>query len=395
MRRFVSSIFLFLCAVIALADVSGIDNVIYLSPSAAKPNSEATLSFKMKNTVGIRGFQFDLYLPNGVTAVKTGIGKLKASLSSGRRADSDQHTLTVSERPDGAIRFLCGSMDDETFTGSDGEVATLTIAVGDLAVGDKNVILRNIKLTETDISKSYTTDELVSTLTISSQESGDVNDIDNVIYLSPSAANPNSEATLSFKMKNTVGIRGFQFDLYLPNGVTAVKTGTGKLKASLSSGRRPEGDQHTLTVSERPDGAIRFLCGSMEDETFTGSDGEVATLTIVVGNVAEGDKEIALRNIKLTETDISKSYTTNELVSTLTISLQKRGDANGDGTVTVTDIAVVVNHILQLQNTNFSSYGADANGDGSVTVTDIGVIVDMILGNNNANSRELKGLEPQ
>ena len=88
------------------------------------------------------------------------------------------------------------------------------------------------------------------------------------------------------------------------------------------------------------------------------------------------------------------------------------GDANGDGTVTVTDIAVVVNHILQLQNTNFSSYGADANGDGSVTVTDIGVIVDMIcdgsvtvtdigvivdmiLGNNNANSRELKGLEPQ
>jgi hypothetical protein len=36
----------------------------------------------------------------------------------------------------------------------------------------------------------------------------------------------------------------------------------------------------------------------------------------------------------------------------------------------------------------------DANGDGSVTVTDIGVIVDMILGNT-ANSRELKGLEPQ
>ena len=59
MRRFISSIFLFLCAVIALADVSGIDNVIYLSPSAAKPNSEATLSFKMKNTVGIRGFQLD------------------------------------------------------------------------------------------------------------------------------------------------------------------------------------------------------------------------------------------------------------------------------------------------------------------------------------------------
>ena len=59
-----------------------------------------------------------------------------------------------------------------------------------------------------------------------------------------------------------------------------------------------------------------------------------------------------------------------------------RGDANGDGSVSVTDIAVVVNSILQLPNSVFSFYGADANGDGSVTVTDIGVIVDIILGHN-------------
>jgi hypothetical protein len=35
-----------------------------------------------------------------------------------------------------------------------------------------------------------------------------------------------------------------------------------------------------------------------------------------------------------------------------------------------------------LHNPVFSPYGADANGDGSVTVTDIGVIVDIILGHN-------------
>lgn len=70
------------------------------------------------------------------------------------------------------------------------------------------------------------------------------------------------------------------------------------------------------------------------------------------------------------------------------------GDANGDGKVTVTDIAVVVNQILQLPNTDYSSYGADANGDGSVTVTDIGVIVDIILGNG-ANARKGDVLEPQ
>ena len=79
----------------------------------------------------------------------------------------------------------------------------------------------------------------------------------------------------------------------------------------------------------------------------------------------------------------------------LTIGNTKPGDANGDGKITVTDIAVVVNHILSIPNgADFSVIGADANGDGKITVTDIGVIVDMILGNT-AGSRELKGLEPQ
>ena len=72
------------------------------------------------------------------------------------------------------------------------------------------------------------------------------------------------------------------------------------------------------------------------------------------------------------------------------------GDANGDSNISVTDIALIVNHILSIPNgENFSVTGADANGDGEVTVTDIGVIVDMILGTNNASSRELRVLEPQ
>ena len=72
----------------------------------------------------------------------------------------------------------------------------------------------------------------------------------------------------------------------------------------------------------------------------------------------------------------------------------QRGDANADGSISVTDIAVVVNCILQLDNTGgFSEYGADANGDGQVTVTDIGVIVDKILGSPSPTPPE--GGEPQ
>ena len=81
--------------------------------------------------------------------------------------------------------------------------------------------------------------------------------------------------------------------------------------------------------------------------------------------------------------------------STLKAVFPLPGDANDDGNVTVTDIAVVVNEILQLPNTDISTDNADANSDGQITVTDIGVIVDMILGNTVAGSRKLQGLEPQ
>ena len=92
------------------------------------------------------------------------------------------------------------------------------------------------------------------------------------------------------------------------------------------------------------------------------------------------------------------AHTSDDLGSidgkTLRGVLEKRGDANADGTISVTDIAVVVNCILQLDNTgNFSLFGADANGDGQVTVTDIGVIVDKILGSPSPTTPE--GGEPQ
>ena len=88
---------------------------------------------------------------------------------------------------------------------------------------------------------------------------------------------------------------------------------------------------------------------------------------------------------------VSPSFST----STLKAVFPLPGDANDDGNVTVTDIAVVVNDILQLPNTDISTDNADANSDGQITVTDIGVIVDMILGNTAASSRKLQGLEPQ
>jgi len=154
----------------------------------------------------------------------------------------------------------------------------------------------------------------------------DLTKFDNVIYVAPQTIEPSETATtitLSICMKNTADIRGFQFDMYLPDGVTAKKNAKGKIQGiAFNADRLPEDDEHTITVSAQADGAIRFLVGSMYDETFTGNDGELMTMEVeVAANLAEGDYPIVLKNMKLTETDISKFYEAEEVITTLTISV--------------------------------------------------------------------------
>ena len=382
---------------VEVTDVSTISNVVYIGSMEEMCGSQATISLKMKNTAAIRGFQFDLYLPEGVTVVKSSKGKIQGFLSEGRLPDEDEHTLTFSEQPDGAIRFLCSSQYDETFTGNDGEIATLRVNIAeDMTDGDYPLLLKNIKLTETDISKYYQTPLVKCKLTIKTYMLGDINndgaidvsdytgvanhihgntpegfvvkaadvdesgtidvsdytgianiihtgsiygsnasramsrspkkantdisDNDNVIYIEPFAVVPGMQSTVSIKMKNTAEIRGFQFDLYLPEGVTAVKSAKGRIQGALSAGRLPEDDEHDLTFSEQADGAIRFLCSSQYDETFTGNDGEIATLQVnVAEDMTANDYPIVLKNIKLTETDIKNYYLIDEVESTLDV----------------------------------------------------------------------------
>ena len=400
-------------------DISKLPNTVYFSKTEVKSGAEETLSFNMKNTAPIRGFQFNLYLPDGVTAVKSAKGKIQASLSNGRRPYDDEHTLAVTEQEDGSLLFLCGSQYDETFTGNDGEVMTLKVKVADdMEDGDYPIILKNIKLTQTDISKYYEVAEVKSTLTVSSYMLGDINgdqkvdvsdyigvanrilgntpqgfiekagDVDesgtidvsdyigvaniiltgnihgkaasrtmkantdvsakdNVLYVEPFKAEADNQVVMSLKMKNTAEIRGFQFNLYLPEGVTVAKSSKGKILTQLSADRLPDEDEHTLAAQEQADGSVLFLCGSQYDECFTGNDGEIATITIdIASDISNGDHAILLKNIKLTETDISKYYETAEVETTITIGGKngdKWGDVNNDGVVDVADIATIIN----------------------------------------------------
>ena len=57
------------------------------------------------------------------------------------------------------------------------------------------------------------------------------------------------------------------------------------------------------------------------------------------------------------------------------------GDANGDGTVTVTDVSTTVDYMLNNSTEFINLVNADVNGDGDVNITDVTLIVNIILNN--------------
>ena len=175
MKKNIYSLILFLLAqctmsFASITDVSTIDNVIYIKPFEASAGSQTDISISMKNTANIRGFQFDLFLPEGITVVKSSKGKILGELNPERLPEEDEHQLTFSEQPTGAIRFLCSSLYDETFTGTDGEIAKLTVNISpDMAKGEYPILMKGMLLNETDISKFYETDLIETIVTINEQ----------------------------------------------------------------------------------------------------------------------------------------------------------------------------------------------------------------------------------
>lgn len=63
------------------------------------------------------------------------------------------------------------------------------------------------------------------------------------------------------------------------------------------------------------------------------------------------------------------------------------GDVNNDGKITVTDVMLLVDYILELNTVPITDIVADVNGDGKVTVTDVQLLVDIILEKNISSAK--------
>ena len=64
---------------------------------------------------------------------------------------------------------------------------------------------------------------------------------------------------------------------------------------------------------------------------------------------------------------------------TVQVESTKKGDANNDGVVNVSDVVAAVNYILGINSADFVLTNADMDGDNTISVSDLVAMVNIIL----------------
>ena len=179
-------------------------------------------------------------------------------------------------------------------------------------------------------------------------------------------------------MYNEGDVVAFQTDIELPEGFELVKT-DGQYAISLSD--RASAD-HVVMVGELSDGKTRVLCYAPANTPFTGQEGELFYIPVKVSNEAN-DGIVRLWNTRFTLSDLTEYNTPGAAVAEIMVSHIIPGDVNGSGDVTVTDIVMAAQYILEMNPDPFVFEAADMNGDCIITVTDLSLIANVILNPSN------------
>ncbi len=176
-------------------------------------------------------------------------------------------------------------------------------------------------------------------------------------------------------MTNESTIISFQTDIYLPEGLEVVQEdGEFVIDPSERMTRT-----HSIMSNAISNGAIRVLCYSSNYKPFTGNSGDdLFYITVKVADDAEGDYTIWLKNTLLTNSDFEELMAPN-VAANIHVNAYLPGDANGSGTVTVTDVVVTSQYVLELNPQPFVFGAADVNADNNITVTDMTRIAWMVL----------------
>ncbi len=211
---------------------------------------------------------------------------------------------------------------------------------------------------------------------------------DNRLILDDAEVCKGRQITLPVNMNNTESIKGIQFEMTLPAGVSVATDADDVMMFTLTSRAH---SSHAVSATRLSNGDYRVVVSSLSARTFSGTEGDIMNITLnVADNVQEGEYEVKVHSIVLNTAE-NVSVEPADATATLTVKDIAPGDVNGDVKINVTDVGMVIDDILENTPANFVKAAADLNGDGKVNVTDVGLIIDIILSDDEpAGARKLE-----
>ena len=323
-----------------------------------------------------------------VTAVGIGKAHITATATDGSKVEASCEVTVVANR-DEAIAQLQTLVDNakQLYDNSvEGE------NIGEYQKGARAELIAAINKVRTQISSTMD-DEAIASCTetinnavtlfkskcVTAGEDTDISLYPDVIYLEPVEAAAGSQVTLSLKMNNTVPMTGFQCDIYFPEKTHVAKDEDGFNKIELSLARTTAKKTDYFNSAKQKTGAMRILCSSTRSYTFSGNEGEVATIVLDVDkDIEEGEYPIIMKTIVLSDAN-AKAYEVDYLKTTLKISSYTLGDVNNDGKINVSDFSAMANYLMGNPGEVFIEKAGDLNADGIVNVADMTALANLIL----------------
>lgn len=187
-------------------------------------------------------------------------------------------------------------------------------------------------------------------------------------------------ATVDILLNNqATDYTAYQFDLTLPVGFSIAKNAKGKWIVSKGDRYEDETQQLTVELLDAATNTYRFISFSLSNGVIEGTEGSILSLELQAAeNIEDGEYEARIKDVNFTSAD-GHGNTLSDATFKIKINSVILGDANGDGTVNVTDIVETVNYILNKPSAAFIYAAADVNQDGTVNVTDIVCTVTIIM----------------
>ena len=229
---------------------------------------------------------------------------------------------------------------------------------------------------------------------------------DNVISADPLTVTQNGTAELTINLTNTDKVRGLQFTLTLPEGVTVESLGDGDVAISYGDGNQTYTPTNGLLVSTTDRTTNWWALGNKvgDDYKFVllnpkgdgvaaleeGADAAIMKITFKAasgstgGNVVISDIHMSIEGS--TEDATQADVTIEDAV---TVSNLVRGDVNKNGSVEIGDAVCILRYLAEKSNNVFDEEAGDVNDNNKIDIGDAVLVLKYLANKIDALSRRI------